>query len=236
MPCITGTKKTRPMKYFLIILISCLIGCSVTSGPVWYAESKRKQKVLKSQYAQSDTLYLKYFVMDTWYIKDAFGRQSGAAINYSSDTVWKNITNSLEKTGLPFQVADKAHQLKISDLYYTKIDTSNFKKRILEALLEEDVSKMIIVPVVGYSSAWNQEINAGLTAGSISQSDRIEHLDVHDLDLFILKGDVLYYYSKVRRRESLTRDPSEPYRYDFPQELWDTLMYMSTRDYVERMR
>lgn len=224
------------MKYFFIILIIFFIGCAVADGPVYYIKSKDKNKVLKEEYSQMDTLYLKYYSFGTWTARVTLRSSLGKSLEYKRDSVWMNLFRSLNKTNLPINVSQTPVHFEIPEWYTLDKDPEIFRKKILNSRLDEDSSKLLVVPIIGYYSAWKEEINAGLTAGSISPSNRLEHDSYYDVDLYVLYKNELVYYCRSLKKDTLTRDPSEPYRYDFPQELWDTLMYMSTRDYVERMR
>jgi hypothetical protein len=236
MRYIIGNKNLRLMKYSLIVLVTFLVGCSVADGPVYYVKSKDKHKILKHEYNQMDTLHLKYYSFGAWNEKSTFGDRMGHQLDYSHDTVWNNIIDALKKTNIPLQVSQTPYFFEIPEWYTINKNPDVLKEKILRARQLDDSSRIVIVPIIGYYSAWKAEINAGLTGGSISPSDRLEHSLYYDVDLYVLSKNELIYRCRALKVDTLTRDPSEPYRYHFPQELWDTLMYMSTRDYVERMR
>jgi hypothetical protein len=224
------------MKYYIILIVTFIISCTVADGPVYYTKSKDKNKILKQQYSQTDTLHLKYYSFDAWTAKVTFSSSLGESLEYERDSAWMNLFRSLNKTNLPIKVSQTPVHFEIPEWYTLDKDPEIFRTKILNSRLDEDSAKLIIVPIIGYYSAWKEQINAGLTAGSISPSDRLEHDNYYDVDLYVLYKNELVYYCRSIKKDTLTRDPSEPYRYHFPQELWDTLMYMSTRDYVERMR
>ncbi|MFN6380671.1 MAG: hypothetical protein ACK4WD_15435 [Flavobacteriales bacterium] len=224
------------MRYIFIILVICLIGCSVTDGPVWYAKTNRKDKVIQTEYSRLDTLHLLYYTMGAWSEKSTFGNRVGDSIYFSKDTIWKNITEAMDKLEIPLKFSQSPIQFEITNWYNTNRDAIQFKNEILKVRREEHRSKIILVPVIGYYTSWKNQMDAGLTFGSVSPSDKIEHWVLRDISLFVIHEDSLRYFCAARKSDTLTRDPSEPYRYHFPQELWDTLVYMSTRDYVERMR
>jgi hypothetical protein len=236
MRFIIGINNLGQMKYFIILLVTFFMGCAVANGPVYYIKSKDKNKILRQEYSQMDTLYLKYYSFDARMARVTFRSSLGKALEYKRDTVWMNLFRSLYKTNLPIKVSQTPVYIEIPEWYTLEKNPEFFREKILNSRLDEDSAKFLIVPIIGYYSAWKEEINAGLTAGSISPSDRLEHDNYYDVDLYVLYKNELVYYCRALKRDTLTREPSEPYRYHFPQELWDTLVYMSTRDYLERMR
>ncbi|MFN6380670.1 MAG: hypothetical protein ACK4WD_15430 [Flavobacteriales bacterium] len=224
------------MKYFMMLLIVSLLGCGAHKGVVWYDTISSKDMVLNPRYLYQDTLYLKYFSMGTWNEKVGVRGTLGSSIDYEIDSVWHHIIAALEKTNIPLKISETPEHIQIDEWYKIRTDSSFFRKKILEARRKEDNSETLIIPIIQYYSSWQNELNAGLTFGSISPSDRLEHLVLQTVYICVIQNNDLKYFSASGRSDTLTREPSEPYRYHFPQELWDTLVYMSTRDYEERMK
>jgi len=224
------------MKIFTVIFLLLCIGCSIAKGPVYFVQSLPEEEVLQKIYPLEDTLILKYYSMGTYNQKVTMRLGDGESIEYSNDTVWNALIKSFSKTNIPIRVSETPHSFDIPDWHRVEKDPNLFKEKILNARLTEDSSKILVVPIIAYYSAWSEEINAGLTAGSISPSGRLEHRLSYAVSICIVRNNDLLYYSGTKKVDTLTRDPSEPYRYHFPQQLWDTLVYMSTRDYAERMR
>jgi hypothetical protein len=236
MRFIIGNKRMTLMKFLTFFILIFILGCGPHLGEVWYSQIKDKDKFISKDYSANDTIYLKYYAMGTWLGPASMKRRASEQLDFSKDTVWGNIVAAMNRTNLPFKISDNPTYIEIPDLYYQRIDSAFVKEYILKVRSKEDTDKTIIVPLIRYSSVYMNEINAGLTAGSISPSGKLEHTIWHLVSLCVLKDDELMYFSAAGKRDTLTRNPSEPYRYHFPQELWDTLVYMSTRDYVERMR
>lgn len=236
MRSIIGNKRMTAMKFLTFFILIFILGCSPHLGEVWYSQIKDKDKFISKDYSVNDTIYLKYYAMGTWLGPASMKRRASEQLDFSKDTVWGNIVAAMNRTNLPFKISENPTYIEIPDLYYQRIDSTFIKQHILKVRNEEDSKKTILIPLIRYSSVYNNEINAGLTAGSISPSGRLEHAIMKTVGIYLLKNDELIYFSAAGKRDTLTREPSEPYRYHFPQELWDTLVYMSTRDYVERMK
>jgi hypothetical protein len=183
-----------------------------------------------------DTLFLKYYSFGTWNQRVVIKGSVGEPIEHNRDSVWMNVVGALRRTELPLKIEERPEIFYLEDWYSYSKDSTLFKEKILSVIEPEDSARLIIVPIVHYYSAWKNEINAGLTMGSVSPSDRLEHSLKYTVYVCVIYGNEMKYFNASAKFDTLTREPYEPYRYHFPQELWDTLVYMSTRDYVERMR
>jgi hypothetical protein len=225
------------MKPIFCLPLFLLIGCSIAEGPVYFVQSRENEEILRNVYPSRDTLFLKYYSLGTWNERVGLGgRRLGEELSYSHDTIWANIVKAMKRTNIPIAVSDTPQQFDIVDWYKSRKDPEKFKAAILSQMDSSDFSKVYIVPIVGYYSGWGNELNPGLVSGAVSPSGRFEHSLSYSVSICVLQNRDLLYYSGTKKVDTLTRFPDEPYQYHFPQQLWDTLMYISTRDYVERMR
>jgi hypothetical protein len=205
---------------------------------VYWEEVRSTQYPLRDSYDLSDSLAFGHFLYCAESGKNG-SKKYLKCLDINIDTVRHQLVEGLQKTNLPIKTGTKI--MRVDSNAYCELRGFPFEKYVVNLLEKEEYSflksksepKLFLA--CNYGAYWEQEVDIVALAGSIP-TDRRYYRVRRQLCAVITEYDTIAYASHyVFHDTAYVREPSE-LPYEFPQEIMDSLVILTLKEYKERLQ
>jgi hypothetical protein len=170
-----------------------------------------------------------YFTFSSWI---ALRNKKPEKLNLSSDSAWTALTKAVDDLNLPVSISNNPSIFQFEGQILGHYAGSDFLKEF-EGRLEDD--KSYLIPLLEYSTRWDQEREAGAAAYTVFNTGRAGHSIYTRLQFALLKNDSLVYYSAFMHHDTIFRPLEENFNPHLKQSVLDSLTRLAMNDYMNRL-
>jgi hypothetical protein len=208
---------------------------------VYYQRLNTSSAILRDSYSIKDSIEARFFVFCAQNEKvDGLGKDK-LIINVDDSTFISSLVLAISKSELPIKTSSDYKRV-LSNSYCEGSPKVNFLK-YAENVLSNDEFKYLysdydepqLFIISAYGAYWDYEYRLEALAGWIS-TDRLIYRINRGLMAVIFEHDTIAYMDFAYHRDTtFTYHPTE-LPYEFPQEIMDSLVTLTLKDYKERLK
>jgi hypothetical protein len=241
------TKLTKVSCTKAIALLIVISGCSgvnqyldnLARDEVFYKEIYQSKMISRGSYTLADSIEANHFLFCSTSGKD--GRQKdlvGKRLHINK--IASQIKTAIQKSDLPIKVGSNYSCIN-SDELCEKSSFANYPDRVLK-FIEEQKSLYIdsisqkpqLMLFSNYGAYWDYEYIHAARAGWVSTDRRLYRIN-RDLLTILFEHDSIAYMNYYYHRDTVFVNDGHELEFEFPQEIMDSLVTLTLKDYKDRL-
>jgi len=214
------------MKTALLLTLILFVGCSNKT----YKETNKKRTVVRSRYANEDSIIIKNYVLCN-NLRTTGILDENEKVSVPADSIFKRFLSSFEKLSLSLAI-DSTNLNHCSDEFHdnfylnpNKVNTNELKK-----IAGTSSGKTILLPIIYLDNIYMREHFESFTNIEIVKDPFVKIL------VYILKGEgIIYRKSYYYQAKGVVTYDKYDSQNNVRQEHLDTLVAKVMEDYIKRL-